>query len=60
MVSLSNQRKKLSTDFKKIIAAYNPEIKTLNRSINNETEEKSNIDLIPVDDNNVKKNNYCN
>ena len=55
--NLSNQRKKLSTDFKKIIAAYNPEIKTLNRSINNETEEKSNIDLIPVDDNNVKKNN---
>ena len=54
--NLSNQRKKLSTDFKKIIAAYNPEIKTLNRSINNETEEKSNIDLIPVDDNNVKKN----
>ena len=53
--NLSNQRKKLSTDFKKIIAAYNPEIKTLNRSINNETEEKSNIDLIPVDDNNVKK-----
>ena len=54
--NLSNQRKKLSTDFKKIIAAYNPEIKTLNRSINNETDEKSNIDLIPVDDNNVKKN----
>ena len=54
--NLSNQRKKLSTDFKKIIAAYNPEIKTLNRSLNNETEEKSNIDLIPVDDNNVKKN----
>ena len=54
--NLSNQRKKLSTDFKKIIAAYNPEIKYLNRSINNETEEKSNIDLIPVDDNNVKKN----
>ena len=54
--NLSNQRKKLSTDFKKIIAAYNPEIQTLNRSLNNETEEKSNIDLIPVDDNNVKKN----
>ena len=54
--NLSNQRKKLSTDFKKIIAAYNPEIKTLNESINNETEEKSNIDLIPVDDDNVKKN----
>ena len=29
--NLSNQRKKLSTDFKKIIAAYKPEIKTLNR-----------------------------
>ena len=55
--NLSNQRKKLSIDFKKIIAAYKPEIKTLNESINNETEEKSNIDLIPVDDNNVKKNN---
>ncbi len=54
--NLSNQRKKLSTDFKKIIAAYNPQIKTLNRSINNETEEKSNIDSIPEDDNNVKKN----
>ena len=54
--NLSNQRKKLSTDFKKIIAAYNPEIKTLNESINNETEEKSNIDLIPVEDDNVKKN----
>ena len=49
------REKKLSTDFKKIIAAYKPEIKTLNRSINNETEEKSNIDLIPVDDNKVKK-----
>ena len=54
--NLSNQRKKLSTDFKKIIAAYNPEIKTLNESINNKTEEKSNIDLIPVEDDNVKKN----
>ncbi len=54
--NLSNQRKKLSTDFKKIIAAYKPEIKTLNKSINNETEEKSNIDLIPVEDDNVKKN----
>ena len=54
--NLSNQRKKLSTDFKKIIAAYNPEIKTLNESINNETEEKSNIDLIPVEGDNVKKN----
>ena len=54
--NLSNQRKKISTDFKKIIAAYNPGIKTINRSINNETGEKSNIDLIPVNDNNVKKN----
>ena len=54
--NLSNQRKKLSTDFKKIIAAYNPEIKTLNESINNKTEEKSNIDLIPVEGDNVKEN----
>ena len=54
--NLSNQGKKISADFKKIIAAYNPEIMTLNQPINKETEEKSNSDLIKIDDNNVKKN----
>ena len=54
--NLSNQGKKLSADFKKIIAAYNPEIMTLNQPINKETEEKSNSDLIKIDDNNFKKN----
>ncbi len=54
--NLSHQGKKLSTDFKKIIAAYNPEIKALNQSIDKETQEKSNSKLILQNDPNVKKN----
>ena len=54
--NLSSQEEKLSTDFKKIIAAYNPEIEISNQLINRRTKEKSDSVSNKKDNSNNKKN----
>ena len=54
--NLPYQGEKLRKDFKKIIAAYDPKIETLNQPINRETKEKSGSELNKKEDANYKKN----